>query len=70
MRIAIYWAGSAETTEELATTIRKALQNIAPEKLHPCTNCGMAPLAHKVARDKLNALTAGASIVRNEIDSL
>ncbi|MGS5781124.1 methionine synthase, partial [Acinetobacter baumannii] len=36
-------------------------------KLYPCTNCGMAPLSREVARGKLNALSAGAEIVRREL---
>jgi 5-methyltetrahydropteroyltriglutamate--homocysteine methyltransferase len=56
-----------ETPEEVAQTIRKALDFVAPEKLFPCTNCGMVPLARKVARGKLEALAAGAALVRKEL---
>ncbi|WP_027467687.1 methionine synthase [Deefgea rivuli] len=56
-----------ETAEEVADTLRKALQFVDADKLYPCTNCGMAPLPREVARGKLNALTAGAQIVRNEL---
>ena len=56
-----------ETAEEVAQTIRKALAYVAPEKLFPCTNCGMVPLARKVARGKLEALAAGAALVRKEL---
>ena len=56
-----------ETPEEVAQTIRKALAFVAPEKLFPCTNCGMVPLARKVARGKLEALAAGAALVRKEL---
>jgi len=56
-----------ETPEEVANTLRKALKYVDADKLYPCTNCGMAPLPHQVARDKLNALTAGAEIVRKEL---
>jgi 5-methyltetrahydropteroyltriglutamate--homocysteine methyltransferase len=56
-----------ETPEEVANTLRKALQYVDANKLYPCTNCGMAPLPHQVARDKLNALSAGAEIVRKEL---
>ena len=56
-----------ETPEEVAQTIRKALAYVAPEKLFPCTNCGMVPLARKVARGKLEALAAGAALVRKEL---
>lgn len=56
-----------ETPEEVASTLRKALQFVDADKLYPCTNCGMAPLSREVARGKLNALSAGAKIVRDEI---
>ena len=55
-----------ETPEEVANTLRKALQFVDSDKLYPCTNCGMAPLSREVAR-KLNALSAGAEIVRREL---
>lgn len=56
-----------ESPDEVANTLRKALQFVDADKLYPCTNCGMAPLARGVARGKLNALAAGAEIVRQEI---
>lgn len=56
-----------ETPEEVAQTLRGALQYVDADKLYPCTNCGMAPLSREVARGKLNALRAGAEIVRNEL---
>jgi 5-methyltetrahydropteroyltriglutamate--homocysteine methyltransferase len=55
-----------ETPEEVANTLRAALKYVDADKLYPCTNCGMAPLSHEVARGKLNALSAGAEIVRKE----
>lgn len=56
-----------ETPEDVAATLRKALKYVAPEKLYPCTNCGMVPLARQVALGKLKALAAGAAIVRKEL---
>ncbi|WP_330992955.1 methionine synthase [Pluralibacter gergoviae] len=56
-----------ETPEEVADTLRRALQFVDADKLYPCTNCGMAPLSRRVARGKLNALGAGAEIVRREL---
>jgi 5-methyltetrahydropteroyltriglutamate--homocysteine methyltransferase len=56
-----------ETPEEVANTLRKALQFVDADKLYPCTNCGMAPLPRHVARDKLKALHDGAAILRNEL---
>lgn len=55
-----------ETAEEVAATLRKALQYVAPENLYPCTNCGMVPLARSVAEGKLKALAAGAALVRQQ----
>ncbi len=56
-----------ETPEEVANTLRKALQFVDADKLYPCTNCGMAPLPSRVAKAKLNALSAGAELVRKEL---
>jgi 5-methyltetrahydropteroyltriglutamate--homocysteine methyltransferase len=56
-----------ETPEEVAETLRKALQYVDADKLYPCTNCGMAPLSRDVANGKLSALRAGADIVRQEL---
>lgn len=65
---AIDVASSAiEQPEEVAATIRQALRYVAPEKLYPCTNCGMAPMNHAVAYGKLNALARGAALVRDEL---
>lgn len=60
-------SNAIETPEEVAQTLRNALQFVAADKLYPCTNCGMAPLSRRVARGKLNALSAGAEIVRREL---
>ncbi|WP_217525282.1 methionine synthase [Vibrio metschnikovii] len=56
-----------ETPEAVAATLRNALKYVDADKLYPCTNCGMAPLSRAVARAKLNSLSAGAEIVRNEL---
>lgn len=58
-----------ETPEEVASTLRKALQFVDANKLYPSTNCGMAPLSRRVARGKLSALSAGAEIVRKELSA-
>ena len=58
-----------ETPEEVANTLRKALEFVDADKLYPCTNCGMAPLPREVARGKLNALHAGAEIIRKELSA-
>jgi 5-methyltetrahydropteroyltriglutamate--homocysteine methyltransferase len=56
-----------ETPEEVAYTIGRALQFVARERLLPCTNCGMAPMAREVALAKLKALAEGAAIARKRL---
>ncbi len=58
---------AVETPEEVAATIREALRYVAPEKLYPCTNCGMAPMKRDVSYGKLSALARGAARVRDEL---
>ncbi|UTW47668.1 methionine synthase [Bacterioplanoides sp. SCSIO 12839] len=58
-----------ETPDEVAATLREALKYVNADKLYPCTNCGMAPLARDIAREKLKALSAGTEIVRQELTS-
>jgi 5-methyltetrahydropteroyltriglutamate--homocysteine methyltransferase len=58
---------AVETAEEVAAVIRRGLVHVAPERLFPCTNCGMVPLGRDVAFGKLRALAAGAAIVRREL---
>lgn len=55
-----------ETPEQVARTIRDALPFVDVERMHPCTNCGMAPLPREVASGKLKALVAGAALAREE----
>ena len=56
-----------ETPEEVAATIRAAMEFVDPERIYPCTNCGLAPLPRNVARGKLQALAAGAELVRKSL---
>jgi len=56
-----------ETPAQVAATIRSVLPFVPPERLFPCTNCGMVPLGRDVARGKLRALAAGAALVRSEL---
>jgi 5-methyltetrahydropteroyltriglutamate--homocysteine methyltransferase len=58
---------AVESPEEVAATIRRAMAYVPPARLYPCTNCGMVPLPRAVARAKLDALTAGARLVRQEL---
>ena len=57
-----------ESPEEVAAVIRGAMKFVAPERIHPCTNCGMAPMDRRVAAGKLAALAQGAAIVRHELE--
>ena len=58
---------TVETPADVAATIRRALQYVPADRLYPSTNCGMVPLPRAVARGKLQALGAGAKIVRREL---
>jgi 5-methyltetrahydropteroyltriglutamate--homocysteine methyltransferase len=56
-----------ETADQVAATIRSAAKYVAPERIFPCTNCGMAPLPRAVAAGKLQALAAGAALARQAL---
>jgi 5-methyltetrahydropteroyltriglutamate--homocysteine methyltransferase len=58
---------AVETPGQVAATIRSAMKFVPAEKLYPCTNCGMVPLAREVAIGKLRSLAAGAALVRKEL---
>jgi len=58
-----------ETPQEVAATLRAALAFVPANRLYACTNCGMVPLSRGLARAKLDALAAGAALVRNELSS-
>ncbi len=56
-----------ESPEEVAATIREAMQYVDAERILPCTNCGMAPIPYDVAANKLRALAAGAELARQSV---
>jgi 5-methyltetrahydropteroyltriglutamate--homocysteine methyltransferase len=56
-----------ETPDEVAATLDQALRYVPAERLFPCTNCGMAPLDQGLAYKKLEALAAGAALVRGRV---
>jgi 5-methyltetrahydropteroyltriglutamate--homocysteine methyltransferase len=56
-----------ETPEQVAATLRAALEFVDAERMIACTNCGLAPLSRTVAEGKLKALGAGAALLRNEL---
>ena len=64
-------SNSIETPEEVANTLRKALQFVDADKLYPSTNCGMAPLSREVARGKLTFILLeqiGKAVIVNDVD--
>jgi 5-methyltetrahydropteroyltriglutamate--homocysteine methyltransferase len=60
-------ADKIETPEEVAATIRSAMDYVDVERILPCTNCGMAPIAYDIALGKLRSLAAGARLVRESL---
>jgi 5-methyltetrahydropteroyltriglutamate--homocysteine methyltransferase len=58
---------TVETSEEVAAAIEDASQFVPPERLFPCTNCGMAPMSREVAAAKLVALGQGAALARQRL---
>lgn len=53
-----------ETPEAVAATLQTALEYADAERIQGCTNCGMAPLPRAIAAAKLQALGAGAALMR------
>jgi len=58
---------AVETPEEVAGRIRAALQYVPAARLKPCTDCGLVPRTPEAARGKMQALAAGAALVRAEL---
>jgi 5-methyltetrahydropteroyltriglutamate--homocysteine methyltransferase len=56
-----------ETPDQVAATLREAMQHADAARIQPCTNCGMAPLSRAVAVGKLTALADGAALMRKEV---
>jgi len=40
----------------VASVIRNALKHVNARRIHPCTNCGMAPMDRRTAEGKRAAL--------------
>ena len=57
----------AETPQVVADRIRAGLKYVAADKLIPAPDCGMKYLPREVAFAKLEALSKGAAIVRQEL---
>ncbi len=60
-------APEAETPEGVAGRIRRALEVLPPERLAVAPDCGMKYLPRDLAFRKLEAMVAGARIVRAEL---
>jgi 5-methyltetrahydropteroyltriglutamate--homocysteine methyltransferase len=58
---------AVEWPEQVASRIRAALEFVPPERLIVTPDCGMKYLPRDVAFGKLEALAAGAAIVRAEL---
>jgi 5-methyltetrahydropteroyltriglutamate--homocysteine methyltransferase len=56
-----------EPPEVVAERIRRVLPYVPPDRLLPCTDCGLVPRGRQAAQGKLRALAAGAAIVRREL---
>jgi 5-methyltetrahydropteroyltriglutamate--homocysteine methyltransferase len=57
-----------ETPDVVATRIRRALEVLPPERLVVAPDCGMKYLPRERAYGKLEAMVAGARLVRRELD--
>ena len=55
-----------ETAETVAVRIRAALEHVPAERLVVAPDCGMKYLSREIAYAKLEAMVAGAGLVRNE----
>ena len=56
-----------ESPEEVAATIKEAMQYVDPERILPCTNCGMTPISYEIALAKVQSLGAGAELARKTL---
>jgi 5-methyltetrahydropteroyltriglutamate--homocysteine methyltransferase len=57
----------AETGEQVAQRLRKALKYVVPERLVAAPDCGMKYLSRELAFAKLTAMAEGAAILRREL---
>jgi 5-methyltetrahydropteroyltriglutamate--homocysteine methyltransferase len=56
-----------ETPEDVAERVRTVLKHVKPEKLYLTCDCGFSASSRSLARAKLQALTRGAKIVREDL---
>jgi 5-methyltetrahydropteroyltriglutamate--homocysteine methyltransferase len=60
-------SSEVETPDTVAARIRRALTVVPPERLVVAPDCGMKYLSREVAFHKLEAMVAGARLVREEL---
>lgn len=60
---------AVETPDQVADTLRAAMEYVDPERIVACTNCGLAPLSREVAAAKIVALGQGTALLRREMAS-
>ena len=58
---------TVETPETVAARIRRALPHVPPERIVVAPDCGLKYLPREVAFGKMQAMVAGAAIVRREL---
>ena len=58
---------TVETPETVAARIRRALPHVSPERIVVAPDCGLKYLPRAVAFGKMQAMVAGAAIVRREL---
>jgi len=56
-----------ESSETVATRIRRALPYVSPERIVVAPDCGLKYLPREVAFGKMCAMVEGAKIVRKEL---
>ena len=61
---------TVETPETVAARIRRALPHVPPERIVVAPDCGLKYLPREVAFGKIQAMVAGAAIVRCELASI
>jgi len=60
---------TVETPETVAARIRRALPHVPPERIVVAPDCGLKYLPREVAFGKMQAMVAGAAIVRRELSA-
>jgi 5-methyltetrahydropteroyltriglutamate--homocysteine methyltransferase len=56
-----------ETPRQVANGIRKAMQYVAPERIHLTSDCGLFAYSRPAAKAKLRAMARGGELMRQEV---